>query len=1145
MFRRLSIAVLAVLFALLGAAGWLHLFAPAQAVRADSPCVQAGNKNCYPTIQSAVAAAQPGVTIRVAAGTYVEYVTITQTITLEGGWNSSFTVRDPQIYHSIIQPPDASFSVVDIEGQFSDPAAVAPVLDGFTITGGGGGNHGGGVRIRDSNAIVRNNTITGNQAYLLGGGIWVQRGAPLLEDNFIENNVVIQGGSGDGGGVELESTRATLRGNTISGNQIDGSTGYGGGVAVIGGGRVVLELNTITGNAAANQPGTRTDSGYGGGVFVQDAPVTMRHNLIQGNFANSYGDLNHTNAGGNGGGIYLLNSSDFVLSGNTIDANATAYSYLATNAYTFGGGLLITSSQGSLTDNIITNNMANRYTIFGNGGGMAVLSSTLSLQGGEIMNNKTSLNYEGYGGGVYMKDSSLTLDDVRIENNSAGNSPFYGKGGGLAFINTPYTLTNAIIAKNYAYDNDTGVGGIYADRYSPGSLINDALLNNNGQGIRTASAITVTNSILLGHTTGISLTLPVPVNVKYNNFFNNTVHQRGFPLDVTNIVIDPHLDTTYHLSPNSALIDAGTRLNAPDHDMDGEPRPMAGSSGFFRVDIGPDEVTGPAQVTLNMAKQPADFTLIGPGNPQDNPGSDGSNDWIGNAVIGGDLNGDGRDDLVAGAQNLSSDFSGGTNDDGRVFALYNSGTPQLGVVDLYTTTADLEVRSWIHQQHVGQSFAVQDINGDLYPDLIIGASGAAGFNVKGRVFIFAGGPTLSGTRTLSPTMQASYQILADQNTTSFANANELAAGQLDGNGSSDVVVGEAGATASGRDQAGQVYVFYTTPGLPPAWDLSAQPASLTFYGPAANANLGDVALADVNADGKPDLILRSNTDAYVFFGPLSSGVIDLASQPADRTLHGLQAGGLAAGDVDGDGKADLIVGSGDQVQIYRGDSLSLMATFTGVNASALATLDWNHDGKADLVIGDSLANRAFVVLGSASLSGSADIFDRADWIIDAQQPGDHLGFSVGSGDLDADGMQDLIIGSRTHVLNTRSDPHFNDAGAVYVFYSAVHYPPALHGLTGATISGPSLGKINTSYIFAAAYTPLTATLPITYTWTPAPDSGQGSSTAHYSWSAAGVYTISLTVQNPLNTVSSSRAITIRSNPPPGGGYHIHLPLIFH
>jgi hypothetical protein len=77
-----------------------------------------------------------------------------------------------------------------------------------------------------------------------------------------------------------------------------------------------------------------------------------------------------------------------------------------------------------------------------------------------------------------------------------------------------------------------------------------------------------------------------------------------------------------------------------------------------------------------------------------------------------------------------------------------------------------------------------------------------------------------------------------------------------------------------------------------------------------------------------------------------------------------------------------------------------------------------------------------VVFGSAELAGVADITESADWYFSGERSGDQLGFSLGGGDLDGDGGADLILGSRSHVLTNRADPHFNDAGAVYVFYGA-------------------------------------------------------------------------------------------------------------
>jgi len=184
MARRLTSISLPLTLGLFGSILILTVLAGQPSARAASTlCVQPGNPACFNTISAAITAAQKGDVINVVAGTYIEYVAINKTVSLVGGWNATFTSRDPNVNITTIRPPDASFSVVNIQGQFGNWDAVAPTLDGFNITGGGGGNHGGGLRVTNSNAIVSNNVITGNVGYIYGGGVWVQNGAPLLQNN--------------------------------------------------------------------------------------------------------------------------------------------------------------------------------------------------------------------------------------------------------------------------------------------------------------------------------------------------------------------------------------------------------------------------------------------------------------------------------------------------------------------------------------------------------------------------------------------------------------------------------------------------------------------------------------------------------------------------------------------------------------------------------------------------------------------------------------------------------------------------------------------------------------------------------------------------------------------------------------------------
>jgi hypothetical protein len=70
-----------------------------------------------------------------------------------------------------------------------------------------------------------------------------------------------------------------------------------------------------------------------------------------------------------------------------------------------------------------------------------------------------------------------------------------------------------------------------------------------------------------------------------------------------------------------------------------------------------------------------------------------------------------------------------------------------------------------------------------------------------------------------------------------------------------------------------------------------------------------------------------------------------------------------------------------------------------------------------------------------------------------------------------------------------------------------------HPLTDVAISARTLGEIDTAYTFSAILTPVEATPPMTYTWSPAPLTGQGSATATYRWSATGVYGVSVEAEN--------------------------------
>jgi hypothetical protein len=99
---------------------------------------------------------------------------------------------------------------------------------------------------------------------------------------------------------------------------------------------------------------------------------------------------------------------------------------------------------------------------------------------------------------------------------------------------------------------------------------------------------------------------------------------------------------------------------------------------------------------------------------------------------------------------------------------------------------------------------------------------------------------------------------------------------------------------------------------------------------------------------------------------------------------------------------------------------------------------------------------------------------------------------------------------------------------------------ACEPVTDVGITGPAVGFTNTLYIFTAVITPPAATTPITYTWSPSPNAGQGTASAQYQWATPNVYTITLAAENCGGSDTATHAITITIA---DEGWNIYLPLV--
>ena len=279
------------------------------------------------------------------------------------------------------------------------------------------------------------------------------------------------------------------------------------------------------------------------------------------------------------------------------------------------------------------------------------------------------------------------------------------------------------------------------------------------------------------------------------------------------------------------------------------------------------------------------------------------------------------------------------------------------------------------------------------------------------------------------TPEADWAVTGDQAEARIGDA-VATAGDVNGDGYADVIVG---ASEYWGDQAeeGKVFVYYGSASGPSAtFDWSAE-------GNQNYAEFGyEVATAgDVNGDGYDDVLVGAPAlgRAYLYLGSAAG----LAATPA-WTATGNQAGARfgsdlgTAGDVNGDGFADVIVGAYayNNGSPYQGRAYVFLGSAAGLSAdpdwlvignqenawygwSVGTAGDVNKDGYDDVLVGAEFhevnqkrTGAVFVYHGSA-----AGLSATPDWQMFGSQAWEHLGFSAGTaGDVNGDGYSDVIIG---------------------------------------------------------------------------------------------------------------------------------------
>lgn len=312
----------------------------------------------------------------------------------------------------------------------------------------------------------------------------------------------------------------------------------------------------------------------------------------------------------------------------------------------------------------------------------------------------------------------------------------------------------------------------------------------------------------------------------------------------------------------------------------------------------------------------------------------------------------------------------------------------------------------------------------------------------------------------------------------------VAAGDFNGDGIADLALG---APADGSGRPGAVYVvFGRAGGLPCPLDLTA-PGVLRIDGSAADGQFGAaLAAADVNGDGLTDLLIGAPGESavYVLAGQRGAWPASVGSGAALRLAGPAGSGaglGLGAGDVNGDGIADVLVGTAvaapaaGYVVFGRPGLAALdLATLDGSNGYALtgataapggsftpaAVGDVNGDGIGDLLLGAPDAASAYLVFGRRSPgAANVDVGNAALATRVTGPAGSAFGFAAaGLGDLNGDGLADFAIGAPLANLSAS----VTQAGRTYVVFGRTAFPATLDATTlagsgGFVVSGAAVG----------------------------------------------------------------------------------------
>lgn len=467
----------------------------------------------------------------------------------------------------------------------------------------------------------------------------------------------------------------------------------------------------------------------------------------------------------------------------------------------------------------------------------------------------------------------------------------------------------------------------------------------------------------------------------------------------------------------------------------------------------------------------------------------------------GDVNGDGFDDVLIGAWAADPNGNSYAGESYLVFGK-PSGFDAAVQLSNWTGTNGVQFDGINTEDNAGISVSsAGDVNGDGLDDILIGARGSNpnGRNDSGESYVVFGKSSgFAGTIDLGSLDGTNGFRLVGIDAYDYSGVSVSNAGDVNGDGFDDLIIGAEGGDPNGNESAGESYVvFGKASGFSATLELSALDGLTGFRIAGVNSREYSgrcVSTAgDLNGDGFDDLLINGLQfsppfgqspvgKSYVVFGK-ASGFGSVLNLAAINGTNGFRLDGVpefvanggvmsSAGDVNGDGFDDLIVGvafrspndlinAGESYIVYGkssgfGAALDLagldgttgfrirgVAAYDNSGRSVSSAGDVNGDGIDDLLIGSeqrsfmgepSGTGLAHIVFGRRGGFGAVLELSTLDGVsgfqLDGVAEGDSTGFSVSeAGDVNGDGLGDVLIGA------DGSDPDGHEgAGQAYVVF---------------------------------------------------------------------------------------------------------------